>query len=62
MCAGQFAVIENEDKTAQVPMKIFLRDSKLPCIDAPEHFRVINEGIKFYEEFTGVKFPWEKYD
>lgn len=43
-------------------MKIFLRDSKLDCLDAPELFRVINEGIKFYEDFTGCKFPFAKYD
>jgi aminopeptidase N len=62
MCAGQFSVIENEDEQTPVPMKIFLRDSKLSCIDAKEHFRVVTEGIKFYESFTGVKFPWDKYD
>ena len=62
MCAGQFDVIENPDKNAIVPMRIYLRASKKDNIDAPELFRVINEGIKFYEEYTGVKFPWQKYD
>lgn len=62
MCAGQYSVIHDESKDAVVPMKIFLRDSKLKNIDAPELFRVINEGIKFYETYTGVQFPWKKYD
>ena len=62
MCAGQFLEITDTNKEARVPMKIFLRASKEANIDAPELFRVINEGIKFYEEYTGVKFPWAKYD
>ena len=45
MCAGQFEVIENENKNAVVPMKIYLRDSKKDNIDGQELFRVINEGI-----------------
>ena len=62
MCAGQFDVIENPDKDAVVPMRIFLRASKRDNIDDTELFRVVNEGIKFYEEYTGVKYPWQKYD
>jgi aminopeptidase N len=62
MCAGQFEVIENQDHTAPVPMKIYLRNSKKDCIDADELFRVIKVGMRFYEEYTGVKYPFEKYD
>jgi hypothetical protein len=43
-------------------MRIFLRDSKVAQIDAPELFRVIKVGMKFYEDFTGVAFPFSKYD
>ena len=43
-------------------MRIFLRNSKKDNIDCQELFRVIDEGIKFYESYTGVNFPWEKYD
>jgi aminopeptidase N len=62
MCAGQFDMICNEDIFAKIPMRIFLRNSKKEFIDAPELFRVINEGIKFYEKYTGVAFPFQKYD
>ena len=31
-------------------------------IDAEELFRVIKFGIKFYEDYTRIKFPFEKYD
>jgi len=39
-------------------MRIFLPNSKKDNIDAPELFRVINEGIVFYEKYTGTKYPW----
>ena len=61
MCAGQFDVIENEDKECEIPMRIFLRNSKKDNINAPELFRVMKVGIKFYESYTGIKFPWSKY-
>lgn len=62
MCAGQFEMIKDENPSSMVPMRIFLRASKRDNIDADELFRVINEGIKFYEKYTGVKMPWVKYD
>lgn len=43
-------------------MKIFLRESKKEDIDAKELFRVISSGIRFYEKYTGIKYPWGKYD
>lgn len=62
LCVGQFDMIENEDSDAQVPMRIFLRNSKREHLDHKELFRVIKEGIKFYERYTLVKFPFQKYD
>ena len=43
-------------------MKIYLRNSKKDNIDPNELFRVVKEGMRFYEEFTGVAYPWQKYD
>lgn len=62
MCAGQYDVIKDDDATAPVPMRIFLRNSKKDNIDAKEYFRVISTGIRFFEKLIGVKFPFEKYD
>mmetsp|Transcript_1239 Transcript_1239/g.1434 ORF Transcript_1239/g.1434 Transcript_1239/m.1434 type:complete len:274 (-) Transcript_1239:1266-2087(-) len=62
MCAGQYEVIESPVQDFKVPMRIFLRKSKLECIDAPEAFRVVREGIKFYEQFTSTPYPFAKYD
>ena len=62
MCAGQFEMIENDDPTSKVPMRVFFRKSKRENINAAELFRVVKEGINFYEKFIGVKYPWQKYD
>jgi aminopeptidase N len=62
VCAGEYDVIVNDDATAPTPMKILLRNSKINNIDAKELFRVISNGIRFFEKFIGVPFPFEKYD
>ena len=62
VCAGEYDVIVNDDASAPVPMKIFLRNSKINNIDAKELFRVVSCGIRFFEKFIGVKYPFEKYD
>ena len=46
----------------RVPMRIFVRGSKMKYTDAEEIFRVVNSGIAFYENQMGTKFPWVKYD
>ena len=51
-------MIEDSDPNAKIPMKIFVRNSKKDNIDHQELFRVLKEGIKFYEEYLGVKYPW----
>ena len=61
MCAGQFESIEYQSPS-KVPMRVFMRDSKKDCLDAQEFMRVVDEGIKFYETYIGVEYPWTKYD
>ena len=45
-----------------IPMRIFASQSKAPYLDAEEMFRVTDIGIKYYEQFFGTKFPFDKYD
>ena len=45
-----------------IPMRIFVRKSKRPNLYAEELFRIVREGVRFYEEFIGVQYPWQKYD
>lgn len=61
LSAGQYSVIHNTAPSS-VPMRIFCREGKVANVPSEEVFRVITEGIKYYEEFTSFKFPWEKYD
>ena len=62
LCAGEYIMIQNNDPTAPVPMKVFMRESVKANMDATEMFRVVSSGIRFYEEYTGIKYPWGKYD
>ena len=43
-------------------MRIFVRNSKSNYLDAPEVFRVITEGMKFYGNLFDCPFPFDKYD
>mmetsp|Transcript_16916 Transcript_16916/g.28641 ORF Transcript_16916/g.28641 Transcript_16916/m.28641 type:complete len:132 (+) Transcript_16916:588-983(+) len=62
LCAGQFEKVENAKKDAAVPMSIYMRKSKAANIDCQALFGVIESGMRFYEDFTGVKYPFCKYD
>ena len=63
LCVGDYHTIEHpNDSQPEVPMRIFCRTSKLANIDANEQFRIVNEGIRFYEDLFQTKFPYAKYD
>lgn len=36
--------------------------SKAPHVDAEEMLRVTDIGMRFYESFFGVPYPFNKYD
>ena len=63
-CAGEYVSIECENKNAQVPMKIYLRESmkNYKYADFNEIFNTVIEGIKYYEKLFKIKFPFSKYD
>lgn len=62
MSAGEYVQIKNEDPHAPVPMNIYIRQSKLKNVDGREIFRIVTEGMKFYEHYTGKAYPWTKFD
>ena len=42
-------------------MKILIpycKKDMIASLDPPELFRKINEGILFFEKYTGTKYPW----
>jgi aminopeptidase N len=61
LCAGNYHEIPNTDP-APTPMRIYCRKSRAGFVDSKEIFRVISEGIGFYEVLFGCKFPFKKYD
>lgn len=62
MDAGNFSIIENDNKSFKVPMRIAIRKSKIKYIDPREFFRLMEQAIQFYEVFFSTPFPWSKYD
>lgn len=62
VCAGDYRVVVNDDTEAQTPMRIFVSQSKFDYLDSAEVFRVIREGIDFYQDLFNRKFPFAKYD
>ena len=62
LCAGNYHKFVNADKNENVSMRIFCRQSKAPHTDPVETFRILSEGIKFYQTLFGCPFPFAKYD
>ena len=53
MCASQFDMIKNEDKTCEIPMRIFLRNSKKDNINTPEFLESLRLESNFIIPKTG---------
>ena len=62
VCAGNYKMIKNMAPNASTPMRIFARESKFAYCNHEEVFRIVQEGIDFYKELFGYKFPFAKYD
>ncbi|HYJ46317.1 MAG TPA: M1 family aminopeptidase, partial [Pyrinomonadaceae bacterium] len=60
--AGPFAVFE--DKTSQVPMRLFVRRSKAERArkELPEVFRLHRDVLSFLGDYFDFKYPFPKYD
>ena len=62
LCAGPFFCIENKKYDFKVPLRLFMRESLKDCGEPDEIFRVTIAGMKFYEEYFGIPFQFDKYD
>ena len=62
ICSGPFYCIENKFYEFKIPLRLFMRESLKDCGEPDEIFRVAISGMKFYEEYFGVPFQFEKYD
>ena len=61
LCAGDFELAAQQN-VGSLPMRIFVRASKLQNVNSDLIFRVVLAGLEFYEEMFDCKFPFEKYD
>lgn len=61
LCAGPYSKIECPFKT-DVPMRIFFRESLTGYGELEEFFRVTIAGMKWYKEYFGIAYPFNKYD
>ena len=62
ICLGPFYCIENKKYEYRIPLRLFMRESLKDCGEPDEIFRVVIAGMKFYEEYFGIPFQFEKYD
>ena len=45
-----------------VPMRVMARKSVMKYVTVEDFFRITMAGMKYYEEFFGQKYPFQKYD
>jgi len=62
LCAGPYFCIENKKYEFRVPLRLFMRESLKDSGEPDEIFRVTIAGMKFYEEYFGIAFQFDKYD
>lgn len=63
ICAGEYFIYENTyQPDYKVKMRVIVRDSLKTYANAEEMIKVTIEGIKFYESYFGVAYPFNKYD
>jgi len=64
LIAGPFDSFADSYDNGRVPLRYFARKSLRKFLepDLNELFTITKNGMKFYEEFFGVNYPFEKYD
>eukprot|EP00331_Platyophrya_macrostoma_P006710 CAMPEP_0176423922 /NCGR_PEP_ID=MMETSP0127-20121128/10556_1 /TAXON_ID=938130 /ORGANISM="Platyophrya macrostoma, Strain WH" /LENGTH=885 /DNA_ID=CAMNT_0017804933 /DNA_START=40 /DNA_END=2697 /DNA_ORIENTATION=- len=63
--AGEYHKVVNQEPThGNIPMALYCRKSLAEHVDrqAAEIFEIIDEGVKFYEDYFKFKMPFSKYD
>lgn len=57
--AGKFEIFKSETNPL---LRVLTTQSKAPHAEAAEMLRVTEIGMRYYESFFGVKYPFTKYD
>ncbi|HEV2451594.1 MAG TPA: aminopeptidase N [Streptosporangiaceae bacterium] len=58
--AGPYHVVRSEHRG--IPLGIFCRATLAGYLDADEIFEVTRQGLDFYQELFGMRYPFDKYD
>lgn len=60
LASGPYKIFE--DKSAAYPTRVLVRQTLASQVHTEEWFPVIRQGLKFYNEFFGVNYPYKKMD
>ncbi|EAS02835.3 peptidase M1 family aminopeptidase (macronuclear) [Tetrahymena thermophila SB210] len=62
--AGPYVVIKGPNSYNNIPMNVYCRESSLPYLQKYSDFifEITNECMRFFVEFFGYPYPFEKYD
>lgn len=58
--AGPYKVYR--DKFEDIPLRLFVRPSMAKYLRVKEWFTYTKQGLKFYNSYFGMKYPFKKYD
>ena len=50
------------DSFEDIPLRLFVRPSLAKYVDAKEWFKTTKQGLKFFNDFFALKYPFKKYD
>lgn len=51
-----------KDSYQGLSLRIFARPSMAKYVDSQEWFKITKQGLKFFNSYFGVKYPFQKYD
>ncbi len=60
MHAGPYHVWQ--DNSGKYPMRLFARQSVAAQVNAADWFRYTDAGLKFFDDYFGIDYPFKKYD
>jgi len=60
LASGPYKIFE--DKSSTYPTRVLVRQSLASQVHTDEWFPVIRQGLKFYNEFFGINYPYKKMD
>jgi len=62
LVAGGYEEFRKDENDVQIPLGLFCRKSMKQYLVPERYFHWTVEGLKFYNDFFGIKYPFNKYD